>query len=371
MTEPDSLLSSLCSIWCKILTCSLPCVKRHKLWAQCSGVRDPAAYIKHSNLVTPAGIDHDYNYLTSIEREFDKAEREASVRGIILDEPSDQKRSGPAKGEVPLNATLERSEIIVAKAPKGMHRSKTNRTKWVKQHKCLEWTVEWVHPDGRKELVQCLDNTPLYQCYQAIVNPKPRERKTKKRKTMTEHEDSPSKGQCAADGDRSGATDVKDQREDSAPRSECLKDNLPSSPTTNNQTSPVSPPNPDPNISFHLHTPTLPSRQTIVALLEPEFFLSSGLRTRLVLEYPTIYVLNQASNAPLPEGFLSERQFFENARKEMLAEVDEGEIVEEAGGNEGEETNGTSNGTQDATARIEKLDEKKLLEVLGKDMKAR
>ena len=155
---PDPLLSSLCTIWsvqiltlqktlhtdstffsshvhphkyrcprCSTLTCSLPCIKRHKQWAQCNGVRDPTKYMKRSDLATPKGIDHDYNYLTSIERELDHAEKNATSRGFVLEEERRRSKQ-PLKGETQFNAALEKCGVVVAKAPKGMTRSKRNET---------------------------------------------------------------------------------------------------------------------------------------------------------------------------------------------------------------------------------------------------
>ena len=159
----DPLLSSLCTIWyvwisqklhpthtdnfvfsshvrsykyrcprCSALTCSLPCIKRHKQWAQCNGVRDPAVYVKQKDLATPKGIDHDYNYLTSIERELDRAEREATSRGVILADSSDRK-ANKKRGEASLEAAVEKCGAVVVKAPKGMSRSKQNETSITKK----------------------------------------------------------------------------------------------------------------------------------------------------------------------------------------------------------------------------------------------
>ena len=83
--------------------------------------------MKRSELATPKGIDHDYNYLTSIERELDHAENNAISRGFVLEE--ERKRGKQlVKGEAQLNAAFERCRVIVTKAPKGMTRRKQNET---------------------------------------------------------------------------------------------------------------------------------------------------------------------------------------------------------------------------------------------------
>ena len=117
---------------CSALTCSLHCIKRHKQWAQCNGVRDPTVYVKQKDLATPKGIDHDYNYLTSIERQIDHAEREATSRGVVLEEASHTK-TNKIKGEASLEAAFENCGAVVIKAPKGMSRSKQNETSLTKK----------------------------------------------------------------------------------------------------------------------------------------------------------------------------------------------------------------------------------------------
>lgn len=118
----------------------MPCIKRHKQWSQCNGIRDPALYIKRSDLATPHGIDHDYNYLTSIERQLDNADRNALERGVsIQDAPSDPRiwrakgLDGPKKGEEPLRKALESCGVAIKRAPEGMGRKKQNTTHWHKR----------------------------------------------------------------------------------------------------------------------------------------------------------------------------------------------------------------------------------------------
>ncbi|MCJ1342052.1 hypothetical protein MMC31_000232 [Peltigera leucophlebia] len=173
---------------CQTRTCSLPCTKRHKQWAQCSGIRDPTVYLKRSQLASPAGIDHDFNFLTSIERKIDRASRDAEERGVALhdDDPGPPrirwKKSNLMKGEVNLKAALEKCEVIVRKAPAGMERAKQNKTVWNKKYTscCLRflpgadlksrtqsllWTVEWIHNNGRSELGRCLTSKTIAECY--------------------------------------------------------------------------------------------------------------------------------------------------------------------------------------------------------------
>lgn len=177
MADSDALLSDLCSIWyaheqsitpvyfwnltrcpyshanppkyrcprCSTRTCSLPCTRRHKLWSQCSGVRDPAAYLKRNELNTESAFDRDFNFITGIERTLERAEREVDNRGIDLaggaqaDDGSSEglqhptagrKRKHPnqglAKGEAAFLRGTETAAVKVLRAPKGMSRNKQN-----------------------------------------------------------------------------------------------------------------------------------------------------------------------------------------------------------------------------------------------------
>ena len=99
-------------------------------------------YIRRNDLATPSGIDHDYNYLTSIERQLDNAERNALQRGFLLaDQDSavpawkQQGLDGPKKGQMPMKAAIEKCGVVVERAPEGMARRKQNATCW--DRKCV------------------------------------------------------------------------------------------------------------------------------------------------------------------------------------------------------------------------------------------
>lgn len=134
---------------CSTRTCSLPCTRRHKLWSQCSGVRDPAAYLKRSELATESAFDRDFNFITGIERSMERAERDVENRGIelargqaaedadteVAQEPGPgRKRKFPGKGLVKGEAGFlrgaEAGAVKVLRAPRGMTRNKENSSRW-------------------------------------------------------------------------------------------------------------------------------------------------------------------------------------------------------------------------------------------------
>jgi hypothetical protein len=108
---------------CSTKTCSVNCVQRHKEWAQCSGKRDPTIYVKKKDLATPAGVDHDYNFLSSIERSRGIAERSLEERGLK------QGQNSWTPGSKWTRTRIAMTKVHVEKAPIGMSRQKLNKTR--------------------------------------------------------------------------------------------------------------------------------------------------------------------------------------------------------------------------------------------------
>ncbi|KAL9021395.1 MAG: hypothetical protein Q9185_001403 [Variospora sp. 1 TL-2023] len=296
---------------------------RHKQWASCSGIRDPAAYIKRGDLATPKGIDHDYNYLTRIERQIDSAERDCESRGILLfgEGQNDAKRKGrsPLKGEVSLQNAIKRCRVVVDKAPKGMSRQKQNATCWDKKarrRKRIVWTIEWVHKDGSRELGSCPETTSIDAAYADLANSKltdkmkEADRPQKKIKTNEEILRPPSIG-------------TKPQSEDLPPNANVAQapERPPANPKTSIGTAPSDadhstlpppaipdPPSSPPPLHFYLLLPSTPTSYRVLIPLSPSDTLSTALTDRLVLEFPTIYALKQ-SRERLPTGFMTEGEY--------------------------------------------------------------
>ncbi|KAF3070879.1 Box C/D snoRNA protein 1 [Daldinia childiae] len=172
----DPLLTSLCTIChiqtpkykcprCGTRTCSLACVKKHKKWSSCNGERDPTVYMPREKLKTDAGIDHDYNFLTKIERSVERVEKILKEEKDILPQddtasrPPPSKRARLHKGQSRGRVTFEQNSrrwdknsmqrmrqlgIRVASVPYGMTRAKENKTSWNKRTRTMNWQVEWL-----------------------------------------------------------------------------------------------------------------------------------------------------------------------------------------------------------------------------------
>ncbi|OAR01059.1 hypothetical protein LLEC1_02632 [Akanthomyces lecanii] len=217
----DPMLTSLCAIChiaapkykcprCGLRSCSLACIKKHKAWSECSGARDPTTYLPPSRLRTPAGVDHDYNFLHGIERSLERTER------VLVDErrlvqPEELRpvttqevrwktgRDGrkrkvlvtrllrEARGrsfERFLAQKLRRLNVEVICVPTGMTRQKENNTTLNRRTSRINWQVEWFVVNGAdaqtKEgggtatnasrfLSKVMDNVPLHEAYRAML----------------------------------------------------------------------------------------------------------------------------------------------------------------------------------------------------------
>lgn len=134
-------------------------------------------------LATPAGIDHDYNFLSAIERGVERSDRRIVEDKQLLDkrdllqgpqDPRGQSQRGRGRGrggrsmgdgsshprslgenDQKIRRDIQRIGVRVERLPKGMERQKLNGTSWSKKQKCIVWQVEWVadaanngHPSG-------------------------------------------------------------------------------------------------------------------------------------------------------------------------------------------------------------------------------
>lgn len=109
------------------------------------------------------------------------------------------------------------------------------------------------------------------------------------------------------------------------------------------------------SLYFYLHLPRQPSRRPVLRALGSDSTPASFLRGRLIIEYPTIYVLQHASS-DLPSHFIHDDKFFKNRGREDTTAVVKSSKLED--------------GEIDEVTRADLNDEKleKLGEVLSQDL---
>ncbi|KAI1198647.1 hypothetical protein F5X97DRAFT_299073 [Nemania serpens] len=347
----DPLLTSLCTICrtqaprykcprCAARTCSLPCVKKHKNWSSCNGERDPTAFVTLDKLKTDAGIDHDYNFLTKIERSVERAERvlreDRDILAQDVSNPPPHKKTrfnkGQSRGKTTVDDGLRKWDrnamhrmrelgIHVSSVPYGMTRFKDNKTSWNRRTKTINWQVEWLffdidrstvtsdRPQAKRILHKALDETPLYAAFaealeynrqrQLTDNARAEEKKALRKQQIpvqwtqdprtSTWQDLPCPLQNHTDGSWSGST-IADSRYAAKNR-----------------------------YRFFLLNPKTPSRepQRLVHLDASEG-LASVLPGHEIVEFPTIYVL-PAKNTGLGEGYIIEQKENKKSLKKRKA----------------------------------------------------
>ncbi|RAH44967.1 zinc finger HIT domain-containing protein [Aspergillus brunneoviolaceus CBS 621.78] len=410
-SQEDSLLTDLCTIChlqppkyrcprCNTRTCSLPCTRRHKLWSQCSGVRDPAAYLRRSELATATAFDRDFNFITGIERSIERAGRDAENRGIRGGEVGGggggggaggkRKRgaavafagaAGPAKRESGFLREVRNAGVKVIRAPRGMSRNKENGSRWFAKYQCLVWTVEWIGETGEKRTRNCRDSVPIAISYDRAfpLSREEREKEKEQEQTQTQtqtqnQEQGEDQGQAQQQELPSSTTEnVTQQPEDipsvitattessttvesTAPLTRTDKPHPPT--TTSSEEEETHAILPHRNVYFYLHRPRTATKQPVLIPLAPSMTLTAALRGHTVLEFPTIYVLPDSPDALRAQG-ADARYLLEDEYIRTHAPVDE----DSASPTESEVD-------QPAPAGIDlgNVDEKKVLEVLKKDL---
>lgn len=189
----------------KVRTCSLACYKRHQQRASCNGQRDPTAYVKKNDLATPAGIDHDFNFLSGIERTFDKAAKHLQDKG--MEASSGMKKRWQSDG--PLQRYIRENNIVVDKAPVGMSRQKTNQTRYIQKSKRIVWTVEWVDVKGVKRLSEVHEAATLGDAYATMLAEREKESKKRKRSQESQAERDVRRAMDVEEGQDQPATEAE------------------------------------------------------------------------------------------------------------------------------------------------------------------
>ncbi|TQN74454.1 putative box C/D snoRNA protein [Colletotrichum shisoi] len=275
----DPLLTSLCAIChvepprykcprCTIRTCSLACTKRHKAWSSCNGIRDATAYIPPSKLKTAAGVDHDFNFLSGIERAVQRSEKEIveerqllrpedlrpiEVRSVQWKTGRDGRKKrvlvtevlkgdgGSARQEalmsIPFKKRLSKFGILLRRAPTGMARQKENGTNFSKASGRINWQVEWLLvPPGtgavsetmeqqqegdeaksrtKRILAKAFDDVPLYKAFawgQRFFHDEQARKEQQRQKRHDDDDNNNGGGDEAQDGTNDNASRPKKRR---------------------------------------------------------------------------------------------------------------------------------------------------------------
>ncbi|GEQ70215.1 hypothetical protein JCM33374_g3891 [Metschnikowia sp. JCM 33374] len=149
---------------CESKTCSLECVKRHKLRTECTGSVDPTRFIPNNDLGSnQALVNRDYNYLLNFERRITlgKSDLKENAKNVfkrtfnqtknvkrprLNDHNQEDPRMGLVRKVFPnVTATsIKRENTLIIHLPAGMSRSTQNKSGYDKKASAFTWTVEWM-----------------------------------------------------------------------------------------------------------------------------------------------------------------------------------------------------------------------------------
>ncbi|TVY42114.1 putative box C/D snoRNA protein [Lachnellula subtilissima] len=325
----DPLLSTLCSIChintpkytcprCSVNTCSLPCSRRHKLWSSCNGVRDPTVFVPRSQLATPSGIDHDYNFLHSIEHRKERSEKEivenrrlvkaSELKAARRGEDRRRPRNWTPEGEACINRILQAYRIKVYQAPSGMKRNVENTTTWSKKQRDINWQVEWIRDgDSGRLLEKALGfkriGEAYYEAHEMVrrMNLTSAEKNIEKKRKLGQIKERYTKRMKLEHEGKHEMTTIPILQCPSTsawnvPQRLCAaeveEDQVPAWIFS---------------LHFYLHRPNTPSTFPKVLIpLDSSEPLLDQLRKRELMEFPTIYVREQDT---LPENCMLEKDF--------------------------------------------------------------
>ena len=133
---------------CGIRSCSLPCVKKHKVEHQCNGKRDAAAFCDIRSFDDKV-LTRDYTLLESVGRTVESAERgHSQIAGGK--QPTSARR--PDDGLTPAQRELLRQAkwrgVELELLPRGMQRQRDNSSRYDHRRKRLTWRVEVHFPQA-------------------------------------------------------------------------------------------------------------------------------------------------------------------------------------------------------------------------------
>lgn len=126
---------------CMKYSCSLLCVKKHKLALSCSGVRDKTAFVSVTEF-TDLNLLSDYRFLEDVGRAADAAARDLSVH-----------RPATNKFINYLRNRARRHNINLKTLPIGFTKRKENSTIFNKKEQKFYWHLKLVFPHCHAEYI--------------------------------------------------------------------------------------------------------------------------------------------------------------------------------------------------------------------------
>lgn len=318
-----------------------------------------------SQLATPSGIDHDYNFLHGIEHRIERSEMAiVEDRGLVDREELVYARTGErlhkgkrnqVAGAAQIERTLLSMGTVVHRAPKGMQRNRENGTSWSKGSRCIHWQVEWMVDNGqRKVLNKVIGNNLIGEVYLAILDEERmskmtgQEKRAERKRKADELKQQISKI-ARTDGPGEDLTPIPALQDPETGAWSLSPFPIP-------DVAPGDPLKHTISLSQHLYLlrPRTPSSfPKVLVPLDPSKSLDQQLKRRAVLEFPTIFVLDSGPQ-DLPGQFMLEHTYITATGQKPIGEDLEGRrrLIEEMS-TSGEDTSNSDSDDDDEDEEME------------------
>ena len=259
---------------------------------------------------------------------------------------------------------IEERRIRLIKAPKGLSRSRQNKSHWAGDGKGIVWTTEWIHYDGRRRTANLAESYTVEEAFQSVFGRKSFHRRKRKRSDAETHPApaSPEKGtpttHRTATGEYSKENiqkvpeELQNGESDPTPSERVIEiNNSTGAEQVQWQNQDLA--QPQPNVHYYLFKPHTTSKVKCVIPVDADTKLTDVLRGRNLLEFPTFHVRLEPPEA-LSEPFITDEKYNELYGTDVVVnlptlapddEVEEGEVID-----------------------LQMIDEKKVLEVLQEDL---
>lgn len=204
-------------------------------------------------------------------------------RGIALSE----NRRKRIKGEARRDEEMQERGATVLRAPPGMSRALQNKSRWDNRHKCVVWTVEWIFENGDKIYGNCQESRTVTEALANAVGSRKMQRlqaRSAKATSSTRDADP-----CKADTEGQAKHSL-----DLAADAESASNSA---------------------LHFYLHRPNLPSNVKCLIPLQPHATVKDVTRDRVLVEFPTIFVLS-ISKERLQKPFVTEEDYLKQQTEE-------------------------------------------------------
>jgi hypothetical protein len=234
-----------------------------------------------------------------------------------------RKRKRLHPGQEQIERTLKRLHTTVELAPKGMKRSVENATTWSKGNKTIYWQVEWIREGhAGRSLSRVLGYKPIGEAYGEFLTEERKRLMTDEEKRLEKSEEKKERKRLAqAAAKPNGAFNLFASTVLQDPNTEAWC----SAPAQTVQALGSIHKRPNPSIlgcHFYLHRPKTESNfPKILIPLDPAKSLDHILQRRLVLEFPTLYVLKTGPD-DLESEYMSERDYLAATRRPPLQDSD-------------------------------------------------